>query len=116
MRRASEELQLPHWFIVAVLDNRIPSEILAGGEWQNTKVELIWQKVSSLYQTVFSMLWIDLAYDRPKGRHVNVPFRNKNDRLYITKIFSNPREWFRSAIGTKLFSDGNFIGLNKKPT
>jgi hypothetical protein len=32
MRRASEELQLPHWFIVAVLDKRIPSEILAGGE------------------------------------------------------------------------------------
>jgi len=48
MRRASEELQLPHWIILVVLDKRLPSEILAGGEWQNTKVELIRQKVSSL--------------------------------------------------------------------
>jgi hypothetical protein len=32
MRRASEELQLPHWIIVIVLDKRLPSEILAGGE------------------------------------------------------------------------------------
>jgi hypothetical protein len=32
MRRASEELQLPHWIIEIVLDKRLPSEIFAGGE------------------------------------------------------------------------------------
>jgi len=32
MGRASEELQLPHWIILVVLDKRLPNEILASGE------------------------------------------------------------------------------------
>jgi hypothetical protein len=32
MKRASEELQLPHWIIAVFSDKRLSSGILAGGE------------------------------------------------------------------------------------